>query len=130
MSPATRGRTVTMLVRRYGGDSPQRRPDQLIVEEPMEIRLDDHVVTTTMRTPGHDFELAVGFCFSDGLLAGALQYWLYSRQPCGDPRCQDCMPISTAEGRMGITVILMPVRSGGPRLPQAAGLSPPRAPPG
>jgi len=26
---------------------------------------------------------------ADGLLAGALQYWLYSRQPCGDPRCQD-----------------------------------------
>jgi hypothetical protein len=37
---------------------------------------------------------------ADGILAGALQYWLYSRQPCGDPRCQDCMPISTAEGRM------------------------------
>ena len=37
---------------------------------------------------------------ADGLLAGAVQYWLYSRQPCGDTRCQDCMPISTAEGRM------------------------------
>jgi hypothetical protein len=37
---------------------------------------------------------------ADGLLAGAIQYWLYSRQPCGDPRCQDCMPISAAEGRM------------------------------
>jgi len=37
---------------------------------------------------------------ADGLLAGAVQYWLYSRQPCGDPRCQDCMPISTAESRM------------------------------
>jgi putative ABC transport system permease protein len=36
----------------------------------------------------------------DGMLAGAIQYWLYSRQPCGDPRCRDCMPISTAEGRM------------------------------
>src|ERR1044071_2897599 len=32
---------------------------------------------------------------ADGLLAGALQYWLYSRQPCGDPRCNDCMPIRT-----------------------------------
>ena len=37
---------------------------------------------------------------ADGLLAGAIQYWLYSRQPCGDTRCQDCMPISTSEGRM------------------------------
>ena len=37
---------------------------------------------------------------ADGLLAGALQYWLYSRQPWGLNRCQDCMPISTAEGRM------------------------------
>jgi hypothetical protein len=37
---------------------------------------------------------------ADGLLAGAIQYWLYSRQPCGDARCQDCMPISTAAGRM------------------------------
>jgi len=36
----------------------------------------------------------------DGLLAGAIQYWLYSRQPCGDPRCDECAPISTAEGRM------------------------------
>jgi hypothetical protein len=37
---------------------------------------------------------------ADGLLAGALQFWLYSRQPCGDPNCEDCGPISTAQGRM------------------------------
>ena len=37
---------------------------------------------------------------ADGLLAGALQYWLYARQPCGDPRCTDCLPVSTADGRM------------------------------
>ena len=36
---------------------------------------------------------------ADGLLAGAVQYWLYSRQPCGDPRCEECLPISTAEAR-------------------------------
>jgi FdhD protein len=43
----------------------------LIVEEPLEIHLDGHLVTTTMRTPGDDFELAAGLCFTDGLLAGA-----------------------------------------------------------
>lgn len=37
---------------------------------------------------------------ADGLLAGAIQYWLYSRQPCSDPRCVDCLSVSTAEGRM------------------------------
>lgn len=37
---------------------------------------------------------------ADGMLAGAIQYWLYSRQPCGDPKCEDCEPVSTAEGRM------------------------------
>lgn len=37
---------------------------------------------------------------ADGLLAGALQFWLYSRQPCGDLQCVDCGPISTAQGRM------------------------------
>jgi FdhD protein len=41
------------------------------VEAPLEVRLDDVLVTTTMRTPGNDFELAAGFCFTDGLLRGA-----------------------------------------------------------
>ncbi|MEP6299601.1 MAG: formate dehydrogenase accessory sulfurtransferase FdhD [Ilumatobacter sp.] len=48
----------------------RRRPDELIVEEPMSIQLDGTLVSTTMRTPGHDYELAVGFCLTDGLLAG------------------------------------------------------------
>lgn len=37
---------------------------------------------------------------ADGLLAGAVQYWLYSRQPCADPNCEECVAISTADGRL------------------------------
>ena len=48
-----------------------KRPDRVIVEEPLTIQLDGEVATTTMRTPGNDFELAAGFCFTEGLLAGA-----------------------------------------------------------
>jgi FdhD protein len=66
-----RGRTETVLVTRVADGVAHRTPDELVVEEPLEIRLDDHLVATTMRTPGHDFELAAGVCFTDGLLADA-----------------------------------------------------------
>jgi FdhD protein len=67
----TRGRTGTVLVHRVDATASRREPDTLIVEEPLEIRLDGHLVATTMRTPGHDFELAAGLCWTDGLLGGA-----------------------------------------------------------
>lgn len=60
-----------MLTRRIDGDDSRRVPDYLIVEEPMSIRLDGELVATTMRTPGDDFELAVGFCVTEGVLADA-----------------------------------------------------------
>ena len=37
---------------------------------------------------------------ASGVLAGAVQYWLYSRQPCGDPFCDTCTDVSTAHQRM------------------------------
>ena len=66
-----RQRTERVIVTQVGPDGAHRRPDDVIVEEPMTIQLDGTVVSTTMRTPGNDFELAVGFCFTEGLLAGA-----------------------------------------------------------
>ena len=53
-----------------GATAGDRRADRLASEEPMAIELDDVRVATTMRTPGNDFELAVGFCFAEGLLDG------------------------------------------------------------
>jgi FdhD protein len=50
---------------------PARRfePDRLAVEEPLEIRIDGQPIAVTMRTPGHDEELAIGFCLSEGIPA-------------------------------------------------------------
>ena len=66
-----RGRSEKVLSRRYDGASLRRTPDEVVVEEPMAIHVDGTLVATTMRTPGHDFELAVGFCHTEGLLGGA-----------------------------------------------------------
>src|SRR3989440_12032728 len=52
------------VVRLPGGGSER---DRVAVEEPLEIRIGGRPVAVTMRTPGHDEELALGFCLSEGL---------------------------------------------------------------
>ncbi|MFB6620058.1 formate dehydrogenase accessory sulfurtransferase FdhD [Streptomyces sp. NPDC085524] len=47
------------------------RPDTLVAEEPLEIRLNGKPLAITMRTPGDDFALAVGFLVSEGVLGAA-----------------------------------------------------------
>ena len=56
----------TVLAVRDGTVS--RRPDALAGEEPMEIRVNGTPISVTMRTPGNDFELALGFCLTEGLV--------------------------------------------------------------
>jgi FdhD protein len=48
-----------------------RRPDALSVEEPLEVRAGDRPLVVTMRTPGHDVDLALGFLLGEGLLRHA-----------------------------------------------------------
>jgi FdhD protein len=55
--------TRVRLTRVPGGEA----ADVLAVEEPLEIRIGGEPVAVTMRTPGHDEELALGFCLSEGL---------------------------------------------------------------
>jgi FdhD protein len=45
----------------------ESEPDELAVEEPLEIRIDVQAIAVTMRTPGHDEELAIGFLVSEGV---------------------------------------------------------------
>jgi FdhD protein len=53
--------------------------DCLVAEEPLEIRVNSQPLTITMRTPGHDLELAAGFLFTEGLIRNAAQ--LITLQP-------------------------------------------------
>ena len=48
-----------------------RRPDTVAVEEPMEIRVAGQALTVTMRTPGDDFDLTIGFLHGEGLIRAA-----------------------------------------------------------
>jgi len=63
----------------------QVRLDDLVGEEPLEIRVDSAAIGVTMRTPGDDFELAAGFLFTEGVLSSAAQIAriAYGRGPDG-----------------------------------------------
>jgi FdhD protein len=59
--------TAPGSVRRIKHDG---REDAVAVEEPLEIRVDDEPIAVTMRTPGHDEDLALGFLYGEGLIDG------------------------------------------------------------
>jgi FdhD protein len=63
----------------------QVRLDDLVGEEPLEIRVGDAAIGVTMRTPGDDFELAAGFLLTEGVLSSAAQIAriAYGRGPDG-----------------------------------------------
>ncbi len=64
---------LTVPVRKIEGDSSASFQDLLAVEDPLEIRLGEKTISITMRTPGHDPELAAGFLFTEGILDGTHQ---------------------------------------------------------
>jgi FdhD protein len=56
------------VVRLTAGEPSLTREDLLAVEEPLEIRVGGRALVVTMRTPGHDFDLAAGFLVSEGVI--------------------------------------------------------------
>jgi FdhD protein len=105
-------------------------PDEVAVEEPLEIRVDGRPLTITMRTPGQDEELAAGFLHGEGLLAGPPAF-----RPCLDANAVDVVgPLGRdpgarrfyttsscgvcGKGALEEVAVQAPLLPDGPRLPR------------
>ena len=80
------GQVVRRPVTRVTGRSRERVEDALAVEGPLEIRVDGRALAVTLRTPGHDPELALGFLASEGAIARRDQVagWRECAAACAD----------------------------------------------
>jgi FdhD protein len=67
------------IIRRKPNGELEYRPDDLTIEEPLEIRLGRRAFVTTMRTPGQDEELAAGFLFTEGVIRSGTDILAMSR---------------------------------------------------
>lgn len=138
--PIRRATTAVRVISVRSGER-HELPDTLVTEEPMEIRVaapggESERVTVTMRTPGHDFELAAGFLVNEGVIepggiagirycALADQEQLYNtvtvdaRRPVDTRAARRTQPVSSACGVCGVTSLddvaarCSPVEAGG-----------------
>lgn len=86
------------IVHKISGEGLVESPDLLAVEEPLEIRLgfgpvtdrQQRPVSVTMRTPGHDEELAMGFLFTEGII----------QKPTDIVSCRHCVQDAQKEGNV------------------------------
>jgi FdhD protein len=77
------GATINSEVLTVDPSGVVERTDRIVIEEPMEVRVvvelagqrQRHSIAVTMRTPGSDFELAVGFLFTEGVITRWDQVW-------------------------------------------------------
>ncbi|HLG60538.1 MAG TPA: formate dehydrogenase accessory sulfurtransferase FdhD [Ktedonosporobacter sp.] len=70
-SPLDPERVLQVKTTHWQGNERQVREDNLTVEEPFEVRIADQSLAVIMRTPGNDYELALGFLFTEGVIQNA-----------------------------------------------------------
>ena len=93
------------IIRRRSDGSLEYQHDELTIEEPLEIRIGEETVATTMRTPGHDEELVAGFLLSEAIVRNSRELKKFSRPTAARNRQniiiveQDPSSRSSASGR-------------------------------
>jgi FdhD protein len=89
-------------VLRYGPGTAAAREDRVVVEEPLEIRVGAETLAVTMRTPGHDFELAAGWLVAEGIV----------HQPDEIVRMEHCREVRSPEEEGNVVIVRATVAAG------------------
>ena len=79
MRPPARSLEFTQVTE-WNDGAVHSQQDSLAAEEPLEIRVDGTPLSVTMRTPGNDLELAVGFLLTEGIIESREQLAMDSRR--------------------------------------------------
>jgi FdhD protein len=88
---AVRGKRIL----RFEGGAAASREDRVTVEEPLEIRVGAQTLAVTMRTPGHDFDLAAGWLLSEGIV----------RRPEEIVRIEHCREVRSPEEEGNVVIV-------------------------
>jgi len=92
--------SLTITTLEVAGRECHRREIELIVEEPLEIRINGEPYATIMRTPGFEMELAAGFCFTEGIIDSLAE--VLTLGFCADAEnTGNIVNVMTAAGRAG-----------------------------
>ncbi len=100
IAPAVRSESIV----RFGVEAPERREDRVTVEEPLEIRVGGETLAVTMRTPGHDFDLAAGWLLAEGIV----------RLPSEIARIEHCRQVKSPEEEGNVVIVRTTEPAGAP----------------
>jgi FdhD protein len=113
----TSGNLLPWRITEIRGESVKQIPASVVVEEPLEIRINEQPVAVLMRTPGAEKELAVGFCLSEGLIASLSDIALVHHCGRSLPSTMEDSEAGLEESRNMVRITLVsPEASSDPRL--------------